>query len=312
MTALLHADHLTKRFGTNTAVQDISLTVDGGEVVGILGPNGAGKTTTLRMATGFLVPTSGSCQINGHDVARDPIKARQQYGYLPEGSPLYGDMTVAGYLHFVARARGLTKATLPHAIADVVAKLQLSTVMRQTIDTLSKGFKRRVGLAQAILHAPPLLILDEPTDGLDPNQKQSVRDLIRNLGPDRAVLISTHILEEVEAVCSRVIVIASGRIVADGTPAKLRMQSAYAHAVTVSFAPDVNVSLPDMPYPHDQRRLPDGRTQATFRSPDSVPILLPVLQKLEQSGLTPLDVVVEAGRLEDVFQRLTTTQERAA
>jgi ABC-2 type transport system ATP-binding protein len=311
MTALLQADRLTKRFGNSLAVDSVSLTVFGGEVVGILGPNGAGKTTTLRMVTGFLVPTSGSCQINGHDVAHDPVKARQHYGYLPEGSPLYGEMTVAGYLNFVARARGLSKTESGKAISNAVGKLELASVLTQTIDTLSKGFKRRVGLAQAILQEPALLILDEPTDGLDPNQKQSVRDIIRTLGPERAVLISTHILEEVEAVCSRVIVIANGRIVADGTPASLRAQSHYAHAVTVSFAADRTIQLPEMLFPREQLRLPDGRTQITFKSPDGIPILLPVLHNLEQAGLTPLDVVVEAGRLEDVFQRLTTKVEHA-
>jgi ABC-2 type transport system ATP-binding protein len=312
MTILLDADRLTKRFGNSLAVAGVSLTVNGGEVVGILGPNGAGKTTTLRMATGFLSPSEGSCRINGHDVMTNPLRARQQYGYLPEGSPLYGEMTVTAYLEFIARSRRLEKTALKAAIAGAVTKLQLGDVLGQTIDTLSKGFKRRVGLAQAILHNPLLLILDEPTDGLDPNQKLVVRDLIRTLGPDKAVLISTHILEEVEAVCSRVIVIARGRIVADGTPAQLRAQSQYAHAVTVSFAPDLNVTLATSDFPHEQIRLPDGRTQITFRSPTAEPILLPVLHQLEQAGYTPLDVVVEAGRLEDVFQRLTTQAAMAA
>jgi ABC-2 type transport system ATP-binding protein len=201
---------------------------------------------------------------------------------------------------------------LPAAIGAAVGRLELGPVMHQTIDTLSKGFKRRVGLAQAILHNPGLLILDEPTDGLDPNQKQTVRELIRGLGPDKAVLISTHILEEVEAVCSRVIVIAQGRIVADGTPAALRAKSRYAHAVTVSIAADAPIILTESPFPFEQIQLPDGRTQLTFRSPEAVPILLPVLHGLEQAGLTPIDVTVEAGRLEDVFRRLTTNAELAA
>jgi ABC-2 type transport system ATP-binding protein len=305
MPALLQAENLTKSFAGKVAVGDVSLTVHGGEVVGILGPNGAGKTTTLRMATGFLVPTSGRTLIGGHDVASDSLNARRQFGYLPEGSPLYSDMTVSGLLMFVARARGIPASSLKPAIAAAVRKLELGDVLGQTIDTLSKGFKRRVGMAQAILHDPSLLILDEPTDGLDPNQKRSVRALIKNMGTEKAVLISTHILEEVEAVCSRVVVIAKGRIVADGTPAVLRAQSRYAHAVTVNFAPGTIISSAPDDWTLEQSVLPDGRVQLTFLSADAAPILLPVLQKLEQANLHAIDVVVEAGRLEDVFQRLT-------
>ncbi len=304
---LLETENLSKRFGQKLAVDGVSLSVSGGEVVGILGPNGAGKTTTLRMATGFLGPSSGTARVCGHDVNRDSLAARRLYGYLPEGSPLYGDMTVEGYLRFVAKARDISKAAQTSAISTAVDRLELGRVHGQTIDTLSKGFKRRVGLAQAILHDPALLILDEPTDGLDPNQKRSVRALIRNMGADKAVLISTHILEEVEAVCSRVVMIANGKLVADGTPASLRSQSRYAHAVTVSFAPGTSMAIRNN-WQTEQTVLPDGRVQVTFLSPKREPIVLPVLHSVEQAGMAPLDVVVEAGRLEDVFQRLTTEQ----
>lgn len=312
MPAVLHAENLTRKFGTKLAVDGVSLTVEGGEVVGILGPNGAGKTTTLRMATGFLMPTSGRTWVGGHDVVRDNLSARRQYGYLPEGSPLYGDMTVSGYLAFVAKARGIEAAALKAAVAKAASRLELHTVLGQTIDTLSKGFKRRVGLAQAMLHDPALLILDEPTDGLDPNQKRSVRALIRDMGENKAVLISTHILEEVEAVCSRVVVIANGRLVADGTPAELRAQSRYAHAVTVNFAPGSNLTAVADTWQTEKSTLPDSRLQLTFLSPQGIPILLPVLSHLQEIGLAPLDVVVEAGRLEDVFHRLTNKMDAAA
>ena len=214
---MIRTEQLTKRYGRLAAVDGISFEVQPGEVLGFLGPNGAGKTTTLRMLTGFITPTSGTASICGHDVERDPLRARDALGYLPEGAPAYGEMRVLDFLRFIAGVRGL--ADRGRARLDfVISRLQLETVLEQCIDTLSKGFRRRVGLAQAILHDPPVLLLDEPTDGLDPNQKHEVRTLIGEMARDKIIVISTHILEEVDAVCTRAIIVANGRIVADDTP----------------------------------------------------------------------------------------------
>ena len=221
MDSLIETQRLTKTFGSLRAVDDISLSVRRGEVLGFLGPNGAGKTTAMRMLAGFLAPTRGTARILGHDVQTDSIAARRALGFLPEGAPTYPEMTVISFLRFVARIRGYRGDALDARVEDAMALTQLGSVRLQTIETLSKGFKRRVGLAQALLHDPPTLVLDEPTDGLDPNQKHEVRQLIRRMAPEKAIIISTHILEEVEAVCTRAVIIANGRIVADDTPAEL-------------------------------------------------------------------------------------------
>ncbi|MGH7058026.1 MAG: ABC transporter ATP-binding protein [Acetobacteraceae bacterium] len=221
MPALIEIAGLTKRFGSFTAVDDVSFNLDKGEVLGFLGPNGAGKTTTMRMLAGFVTPTAGTAAIAGHDVLAEPVAARRALGFLPEGAPTYPDMTVVGFLRFVATVRGYRGAALPDRVAAAVALAELESVRLQPVETLSKGFRRRVGLAQALLHDPPVLVLDEPTDGLDPNQKHEVRTLIRRMAPEKAIIISTHILEEVEAVCSRAIIITAGRVVADATPAEL-------------------------------------------------------------------------------------------
>lgn len=219
---MIEIDALVKRFGPRiTAVDGISFTVGKGEVLGFLGPNGAGKSTTMKMITGFLTPTSGTARVLGHDVTRDPLAVKENIGYLPEGAPAYPEMTPREFLHFIAGVRRITGAHRDRAIDLAVARTGLGGVLEQPIDTLSKGFKRRVGLAQAILHDPPVLIMDEPTDGLDPNQKHSVRNLIAQMAPEKAIIISTHILEEVDAICTRAIIIDRGRIVADATPAQL-------------------------------------------------------------------------------------------
>jgi ABC-2 type transport system ATP-binding protein len=212
---------LTKRFGSFTAVDDVSFNVAKGEVLGFLGPNGAGKSTTMRMLAGFMTPSSGTARICGHDVREDSLAARREMGFLPEGAPTYPEMTVLGFLRFAARIRGYRGGELADRVDHAIGLTTLAGVRLQPIETLSKGFKRRVGLAQALLHDPRVLILDEPTDGLDPNQKHEVRSLIAHMAPDKAIVISTHILEEVEAVCSRAIIIAGGRVVADATPADL-------------------------------------------------------------------------------------------
>ncbi|MDA0803549.1 MAG: ABC transporter ATP-binding protein [Planctomycetota bacterium] len=215
---LIVARGLDKRFGAIHAVRGINLTVRAGEVLGFLGPNGAGKSTTMRMLTGFLEPTAGSVTLAGISLQGNPLDAKRTFGYLPEGAPGYPDMRVEEFLRFIGRARGFNGDGLTRAVDTVMDRVNLGTVRRQTLETLSKGFKRRVGLAQALIHDPRILILDEPTDGLDPNQKHEVRELIRHLGTDRAVVLSTHILEEVEAVCTRALIINRGEIVFDGTP----------------------------------------------------------------------------------------------
>ncbi|HEX5161743.1 MAG TPA: ABC transporter ATP-binding protein [Steroidobacteraceae bacterium] len=222
---MIKTQNLTKNYQGLLAVDNLSFSAEPGEVLGFLGPNGAGKTTTMRMIAGFVAPTSGSASICGHDVATEPLAAKTVLGYLPEGAPTYGEMTVAGFLDFIANLRALTGENRKSRLDYVIGRLQLEPVLQQTIDTLSKGFKRRVGLAQAIVHDPKVLILDEPTDGLDPMQKHEVRTLIGEIAREKTIVISTHILEEVDAVCTRAIIIAHGRLVADDTPSGLKSRA---------------------------------------------------------------------------------------
>ncbi len=222
---MIKTQNLTKHFDGLVAVDDLSFSVEPGEVLGFLGPNGAGKSTTMRMLAGFITPTRGSGSVAGHDVVSDPLAAKAALGYLPEGAPHYGEMTVGGFLNFVADLRGLQGERRKQRLDYVIGRLQLENVHQQTIETLSKGFKRRVGLAQAIVHDPQVLILDEPTDGLDPLQKHEVRSLIGEIAREKTIVISTHILEEVDAVCTRAIIIARGKLVADDTPTGLRSRA---------------------------------------------------------------------------------------
>jgi len=222
---LIEIRGLTKRFGAFTAVDNVSFTVARGEVLGFLGPNGAGKSTTMRMLAGFMTPTAGTASICGHDVQTDSVAARKMLGFLPEGAPTYPDMTVVGFLRFCAAIRGYDGSELRDRVERAVGMTTLETVRLQPVETLSKGFKRRVGLAQALLHDPPVLVLDEPTDGLDPNQKHEVRILIAQMAPQKAIVISTHILEEVDAVCTRAMIIARGRVVADAAPGELEKRA---------------------------------------------------------------------------------------
>lgn len=221
MSVLIEVDKLTKSFGPFIAVDDISFSLKRGEVLGFLGPNGAGKTTTMRMITGFLAPTKGKISVCGNDVAENPIEIKEKIGYVPEGAPLYGEMTVMNFLKFIADVRKIPKNKVDDAIHNAIKKLGLEIVLYQQVETLSKGYKRRVGLSQAIIHDPDVLILDEPTDGLDPNQKHEVRKLIKEMASTKAIIISTHILEEVDAVCTRAMIIANGRMVVDKTPKDL-------------------------------------------------------------------------------------------
>ncbi|SVA91799.1 uncharacterized protein METZ01_LOCUS144653 [marine metagenome] len=225
MSQAIKIKSLTKSFGAIRAVRNVSFNVSHGEVLGFLGPNGAGKSTTMKMITGFLEPTSGTVEVNGHDVLENPLSVKRSIGYLPEGAPAYGEMTVKNFLNFIADIRQLNGAIRKKRLDEVIETINIGTVIDQSIETLSKGFKRRVGLAQAILHDPNILILDEPTDGLDPNQKHEVRNLIKKMSKEKAIIISTHILEEVDAVCTRAIIISSGELLFDGTPTQLIAKS---------------------------------------------------------------------------------------
>ena len=230
---MIKVENLEKSFGTKQAVAGVTFTVERGEILGFLGPNGAGKSTTMRMITGFIPPTGGRASVGGHDIVDDPIPAKKLIGYLPENAPSYTDMTVYGFLAFCAELRGLHGDARKKAVHRAVEMCFLEPVMYQSVDTLSKGYRHRTCLAQSILHDPQVLILDEPTDGLDPNQKHEARQLIRRMGEKKAIIFSTHILEEVEAVCSRAIIIDRGRIVANGTPQELKQRSELAGAVSL-------------------------------------------------------------------------------
>ena len=306
---MIKTEHLSKRYETLTAVDDVSFEVRPGEVLGFLGPNGAGKTTTMRMLAGFITPTGGKASICGHDVETDTLAAKASLGYLPEGAPSYGEMTVRSFLEFIADLRQLQGEQRARRLAYVIGRLQLERVLEQTIDTLSKGFRRRVGLAQALIHDPPVLILDEPTDGLDPNQKHEVRTLINEMARDKIIVISTHILEEVEAVCSRAIIIARGRIVADDTPAALATQSRYHNAVSLRLeraeqlaaARSAIAALPGVAEVEVSER--DARLTALPRSGAS--ILTALNELATRQGLKLKELHLESGRLDEVFRTKT-------
>ncbi|MBT3359811.1 MAG: ABC transporter ATP-binding protein [Rhodospirillales bacterium] len=309
---MITLDRLTKKFGPILAVDGISLDIRQGEVLGFLGPNGAGKTTTMRMVTGFLPATGGTAVVAGFDVAKDPIAVREKIGYLPEGAPLYGDMTPAAFLEFVARMRGFSGTEALRRVDWVVETLQLRDVLHRPIDTLSKGFKRRVGFAQAVLHDPDVLILDEPTDGLDPNQKHQVRSLIRGMAEEKAVIISTHILEEVEAVCTRSVVISDGRIVFDGTPRELQRRSEKHNCVEIRLDVESSAKLEKELAAHarvlrvDRGPTIDGLAALIALSKDGRPIVHDLSECIQASGVTIEEVHAERGDLSEVFRQLTT------
>ena len=304
---MIEITNLTKKFDQFAAVDDMTFSVREGEVLGFLGPNGAGKSTTMKVITGFLAPTNGSVTIDGHDITSQPIEAKSLIGYLPEGAPSYGDMTTLEFLNFIAEVRGYRGEEIAKRVDRVIEEVELSKVRHQTIETLSKGFKRRVGLAQAIMHDPKVLILDEPTDGLDPNQKQHVRDLIKNLAKDKIVVISTHILEEVNAVCTRAIIIDKGRIVADGTPAELESRSRYHQAVSIRLtsAYDLTADLSGVEGVAQVERVDGDELSFTILAKDGQPIF-PVISELAQSKNWPVsEFHVNKGQLEDVFRNVT-------
>ena len=337
MSTLIELKKLCKRFGSAAsggilAVDNVTFKVESGEVLGFLGPNGAGKSTTMKMLTGFLTPTSGTAVVCGTDVTQDPLKVKSSIGYLPEGAPAYSDMTPEAFLDFCAQVRGLKGEAKKTAIRRAVERTNLQGVLRQPVETLSKGFKRRVGLAQAILHEPDVLIMDEPTDGLDPNQKHEVRALIREMAQahakgqaagaanksGRAVVLSTHILEEVEAVCTRVVLIAKGRVVADCTPAEFMAKSKYHNAVSLALVPPPGVMVFDefkriagVSHVEDNGTAKSGdgaaQVRCTVIAKNGRSIASEVSQLVKTKGWQVDMMRIEAGRMDDVFRELTTT-----
>ncbi len=300
----IEARSLSKHWGNLKAVDNLSFSVESGEVLGFLGPNGAGKSTTMKMLTGFITPTSGTAIINGHDIVSDSLAARQAIGYLPEGAPGYGELTVKQFLQFVARARSFKSGEAASRVEQAIERLNLRDVREQTIETLSKGFKRRVGLAQAILHDPAILILDEPTDGLDPNQKHEVRDLIREMASDKIIIISTHILEEVSAVCNRAMIISDGRLLVDDTPDGLTARSRYHNAVTLVVDEPEKVAsrLSELPGAR-KGELRDG--ELTVFPSNGSSLLELVSAAVRENGWNVHALRLEEGRLDEVFRQVT-------
>jgi len=299
---MIRIDNLVKSFGAKRAVDGISFTVERGEVLGFLGPNGAGKSTTMRMITGFMPPTEGSVAVGGFDVAESPLEAKRLIGYLPENAAAYPDMTVEGFLNFAAELRGLSGSARRKGLHRVIERCFLDSVLHQSIDTLSKGYKHRTCLAQALIHDPQVLVMDEPTDGLDPNQKHEVRNLIRELGKDKAIVFSTHILEEVDAACTRAIIIDRGRIVANGTPAELRAMSDLAGAVTLQARGASAERLSSL-----------GRVESlngAFRiypqdKSKSAELAQQVIELVNHHGWKVEGMYSERGELDEVFRRIT-------
>lgn len=308
MGQMITIEGLTKRFGSLTAVDNISLSVGRGEVLGFLGPNGAGKSTTMKMLTGYLPITSGRASVCGFDVVSDAIKAREKIGYLPEGSPLYGDMSCLLFLNFVAEIRGYRGAQVKDKVNLAIERLELESVINKPIETLSKGFKRRLGLAQSILHDPDVLILDEPTDGLDPNQKHQVRGLIKDMASDKAIIISTHLLEEVAAVCSRAIIISEGKIVFDGTPEDFAARSSIHNAVTIRLTgEDLDRVGNEIESMEDVHRIETINETGVLRliPKDGAVIVEKVSLLMREKGFKVDEIFVERGHLDEVFRDLT-------
>ena len=309
---MIKVEHLVKKFGLRTAVDDVSFEVEKGTVLGILGPNGAGKTTTIRMIAGYLPPTSGTVAVNGIDVGIDPVPAQKQIGYMPENTPLYDEMMVGGFLSFLAEIRGYSGKERDRRVDAIVEKCMLSSVRRQTIETLSKGYRRRTSLAQTLLHDPAVLLLDEPTEGLDPNQKQVVRDMIGEMSRDKIIMLSTHVLEEVDALCSRVMIISEGRLKADSHPADLKKRSASYNVLTVELLAPAEQALQAF------GQIPDVEKVVHVAGQGDKQVLQLIPRGKQSLSVSAIEVAArhqwmvtemrsEPGRLDEVFRQITTT-----
>jgi len=305
----ISVQQLRKEFGAFTAVDNISFDVNKGEVLGFLGPNGAGKSTTMKMITGFMSPTAGKILVDGLDVSEYPIEVKSRIGYLPEGAPAYGDMTTVAFLGFIADIRGYRGKEKTQRINTAIEKANIGSVVHKPIETLSKGFKRRVGLAQSILHDPLILIMDEPTDGLDPNQKHEVRELINEMAKDKAILISTHILEEVDAICDRAAIIAQGKMVFDGTPEKLQAMSRTHNAVSIRFAGEAPSTAKERLSVIEQVSeviFEDEINSLMVMPENSVSIVSQVTHLARDEGWEIEEIFVASGQLDEVFRSITT------
>ena len=311
---MIEVVEISINFGKFQAVSNVSFQVQKSEVLGFLGPNGAGKSTTMKMLTGYLQPSSGDALICGHSVTKQSLKARAKIGYLPESAPSYGEMQVEEFLRFAGKVRGLTGGKLNSQIEKVLEDTSLQTVRKQLIETLSKGYRQRTCLAQSLLHDPPVLLLDEPTDGLDPNQKFEVRKLISQLKEDRTILVSTHILEEVEAICTRAIILSEGKIVGDGTPEELLSKSVYHNAINlkISVKPNQNVQQILLGIPSVERVEIQSSNYQTLSfvvlAKQGQPILEEVKELLDQQNVKIVEMYVEKGRLDEVFRQMTIVE----
>ena len=304
---MIEVSHLTKYYGDVAALEDLTFKLVPGEILGFLGPNGAGKSTAMKMLTGFLRPSSGEVRIWGSNMWQDSLAAQRHIGYLPEGAPAYEEMTPLGFLQFIADARGLTGVERANRLEQTITVMSLQEVLGQRIETLSKGFKRRVGLAQAILHDPDVLILDEPTDGLDPNQKHQVRKMIKGLSADKIVIVSTHNLEEVTAVCNRAMVLAKGRVVSDGTPESLMAMSPYHGAVTLKSSSASLAEIAEVvgSITGVKEAVPIAGGITIFPEDIDNTLFTKVLEVSLARGWKVDSLYVESGRLDDVFRSLT-------
>ncbi len=306
---MIRVKNLSMKFDDFTAVDDLSFDVAEGEVLGFLGPNGAGKSTTMKIISGFLQATSGEVSVCGLSVDRDPQKVQKIMGYLPEGAPAYSEMTVWAFLDFIAQVRGFSGIDKRRRLQAVIDQVQLQSVLHQVIDTLSKGFVRRVGLAQAIMHDPKVLILDEPTDGLDPNQKHQVRELIKSLSKDKIVIISTHILEEVSAVCSRALIINQGKLLLDDHPEKLEKQSRYHNAICLQLSDNIEAAIKLLQGIANIESVEQLEERKYMLFPRGGQMLLPeVVRWLDKQNWQVESLHLEKGRLEDVFRQVTTRE----
>ena len=309
---LINANNLKKSFDQFIAVDSIDLQVDRGEVVGFLGPNGAGKSTTMKMLTGFLEPDDGEIFINGIDLKSNPLKAKEYIGYLPEGAPSYSDMIVSDFLSFIGKMRGLSDKSLSNRLEEMADQINLKEMWDRPVETLSKGFKRRVGIAQALIHDPDILILDEPTDGLDPNQKHEMRNLIKKISKNKAIVISTHILEEVEAVCSRAIIIANGKLLANDTPQNLENKFLNKHTLSIKISDKINNVVSkeiksSLKYEEIKIQKSDASTYIILVSDNKkVPNINTVLKQINKHKLNVIEANFQKVNLEKIFRTITT------